>query len=229
MITSIGRQIIHRLAVGMADITGDDFGKIFAEAVDGQHAGKPEGVADVSWNGCAWSVKTVKNKAPHKAQKVRLISGRNSPGYSFDMDDVLSTPQKTGGMVLQIWNKRVRQARNEHDNLRVVALLRSMATLDFCLFEEEVGLYSPRNYQWEANEQKNLIGKEIASGDHVFTWQRSGSQFTIIRRVPASAVHFKIRRPPTVSEGFVLKKIKYKPEWVQIIPRAVKSPLLRGE
>ena len=27
----IGRQIVHRLAVGHLDITGDDFGTIFAE------------------------------------------------------------------------------------------------------------------------------------------------------------------------------------------------------
>ena len=224
VITSIGRQIIHRLAVGMADITGDDFGKIFAEAVDGQHAGKPEGVADVSWNGCAWSVKTVQSKNPHKAKKERLISGRNSPGYSFDMDNLLAAPQKTGEAVLRIWNKRVGQARREHDSLRVVVLLRSMATLDFCLFEEEINAFTPDNYRWEINKGKNLIGKDIASGDHVFTWQRSGSQFTIIRRVPASAVHFKLRRPRTISEKSLLKNIGYTSKWVQII-----SPSSRRE
>ena len=229
VITSIGRQIIHRLATGMADITGDDFGKIFAAAVDGQHAGKPEGVADVSWNGCAWSVKTVQNKAPHKAKKVRLISGRNSPEYSYNMGNVLRNPQKTGERVLRIWNKRVGQARREHDNLRVVVLLRSMVTLDFCLFEEEVNAFTPNNYRWEKNESSNLTGKDIARDNHVFTWQRSGGQFTIIRRVPASAVHFNLRRPPITSESSFLKKIGYTPEWVRIIPRAVKSPLLRGE
>jgi len=30
VITEIGKQIVHRLAIGQSDITGDDFGTIFA-------------------------------------------------------------------------------------------------------------------------------------------------------------------------------------------------------
>ena len=42
----IGWHVVHRLAVGHADITGDDFGGIFASAIGGQHKGKPLGIAD---------------------------------------------------------------------------------------------------------------------------------------------------------------------------------------
>ena len=33
----IARQLVHRLAIGQGDITGDDFGTIFAKAVGGIH------------------------------------------------------------------------------------------------------------------------------------------------------------------------------------------------
>jgi hypothetical protein len=45
-------RIVHRLAVGHADITGDDFGGIFASAINGVHRGKPLGIADVEWHEC---------------------------------------------------------------------------------------------------------------------------------------------------------------------------------
>ena len=56
----IGKRIVHRLAVGQADITGDDFGAIFAQSIGGEHRGKPLGVADVWWQNCAWSVNSVR-------------------------------------------------------------------------------------------------------------------------------------------------------------------------
>jgi len=64
VLLKIGEQIVHRLAIGHADITGDDFGTIFANAVDGIHRESPLGVADVIANGTAWSVKTIKHKPP---------------------------------------------------------------------------------------------------------------------------------------------------------------------
>ena len=35
-VLEIGKQIVHRLAIGQNDITGDDFGTIFANAVGGE-------------------------------------------------------------------------------------------------------------------------------------------------------------------------------------------------
>ena len=217
VITAIGRQIIHRLAVGMADIGGDDFGNIFAEAIGGEHANKPEGLADVSWNGCAWSVKTIKNSKPYIVKQVRLISGRNSPTYSQDIRNLLKNPQQTGTAVLDIWNARVGQARHQHDNLRVVVMIRSIERLEFTLFEEEVGVLVPANYKWSINNNKNLVGRDITTEQHAFTWQPGGGQFTIFRGVPASAVHFKLKRPELVSQRFVLDKIGYGDDWVTLI------------
>lgn len=59
VVVGLGRQIVHRMAIGHADITGDDFGTIFANAVEGTHLSSPLGIADVVLDGNAWSVKTI--------------------------------------------------------------------------------------------------------------------------------------------------------------------------
>ena len=92
----IGKRIVHRLAVGHADITGDDFGGIFAAAINGEHRGKPLGVSDVTWNGCAWSVKTMQPSKPFTQPIVRAISGRNSPVYSAGILDPYAGPSHRG-------------------------------------------------------------------------------------------------------------------------------------
>lgn len=87
---SIGRDIVHRLAVGVGDITGDDFGTIFAQSIGGEHRASPMGIADVTCDNCAWSVKTVKAQKPFVQKQVRLISGRNSPVYSSSISERFS-------------------------------------------------------------------------------------------------------------------------------------------
>jgi hypothetical protein len=66
VIISIGKQLVHRIAVGNTDITGDDFGTIFARAIEGEHRSSPLGIADVVLDNSAWSVKTVKSPTPLK-------------------------------------------------------------------------------------------------------------------------------------------------------------------
>ena len=119
VLNALGRQLVHRLAVGHGDITGDDFGTIFANAIGGTHRARPVGVADVVWNGCAWSVKTVKADKPFQQKIVRLISGRNSPVYSLGITDPMVNPQNTGRAVLSVWNARINEALDEHSELRI--------------------------------------------------------------------------------------------------------------
>lgn len=45
VITGIGKQLVHRIAVGHSDITGNDFGTIFADAIEGTHRESPLGIA----------------------------------------------------------------------------------------------------------------------------------------------------------------------------------------
>lgn len=74
VIIEIGKQLVHRLAVGHADITGNDFGTIFANAIGGVHRESPLGIADVPLDGNAWSVKTIKAENPFITNNIGLSS-----------------------------------------------------------------------------------------------------------------------------------------------------------
>lgn len=217
VVLEVGRQIVHRLAVGHADITGDDFGGIFANAIEGEHRSRPLGIADVIRNGCAWSVKTVKAGNPFTQEKIRIISGRNSPDYSLDISNPRADVEETGRAVLKIWNERVNEAMGSHDELRVVVFLRNMATREFVLFEQEAERYIPNDYRWTTNIRRNLEGHDRTTGDLVFTWQPHGSQFTIHRKVPAAARKFSItRNVPIIEVERVLRLAGYRDDWVEL-------------
>ena len=217
IVLQIGKQIVHRLAVGHADITGDDFGGIFAAAIEGEHRSSPLGVADVIHNGCAWSVKTVKANNPFTQPKIRVISGRNSPDYSLGISDPRKDVQRTGRAVLKIWNERVDEAMDSHDELRIVVFIRSMAAREFVLFEREAERYIPNDYRWTTNKRNNLEGYDKTTNDRMFTWQPHGSQFTIHRKVPVAARKFSItRNVPIIEAERVLSLARYSDDWIEL-------------
>ncbi|MCY4465069.1 MAG: hypothetical protein OXE46_06000 [Chloroflexi bacterium] len=202
----------------MGDISGDDFATIFANSIDGEHRSSPIGVADVEWNGCAWSAKTIKDKSPFAKSKVRLISGRNSPDYSMGIDDPHADINETGKAVLSIWNSRLDEALDEHDDLRIIVLVRNIDTREFLLFEEEAQRFVPGEYAWSYNKRRNLQGLHKQSGKHIFTWQFHGSQFTIFRDVPSSSRRFRIVPDvPTLSEAGILEAMKFTTDWIGIL------------
>lgn len=211
-------MIVHHLAVGHADITGDNFADIFAKSISGEHRGKPLGVTDVTWNGCSWSAKTVHCKKPFTTPTIRLITGRNSPDYSYNISDVRKDLTRTGEAILNIWNERVNQSLNEYNDLRIIVLMRNMETLEFTLFEYEATRYTPSEYEWVLNEKKNLQGYDRVTKKHSFTWQPHGAQFTVIKNVPASAVRFRIKRHPGILDPkHVLNLVRFKEDWIEHI------------
>ncbi|MDE0083249.1 MAG: hypothetical protein OXT72_11450 [Gammaproteobacteria bacterium] len=214
---SLGKQFVHRMAIGFGDIDGNDFGTIFANAVDGDHRASPLGLADVAANGTAWSVKTIKAKYPRTATTARLISGRCSPDYSLGISDPRKNPEATGRAVLAIWNARINESLDEYDRLRVAVLIRNFEAREFCLFEQPIELLPATEYRWQFNRNNNLEGFEKATGRHCFTWQPHGSQFTIKRTVPGSARYFTIKRQPEL-HGFeaVLKWVGYRDSWISV-------------
>ena len=217
VIVEIGRQCVHRMAIGRDDLSGDDFGTVFAEAVGGEHRASPLGIADVVKRNCAWSVKTVKAKVPAGRWDVRLISGRNSPDYSFGISDPREDASRTGEAVLSIWNARINEAHSSYDDLRVIVLVRNFPDRRFLIFEEEARRFTPSDYSWDFNRQNNLEGTEKLTGRHAFTWQPSGNQFTIIRRVPASARNFNIAVDiPILNPEDVLQQIGFTKSWIEI-------------
>ncbi len=71
------------------------------------------GLDDVIMGNTAWGAKTVKAARPSSQKIIRLISGRNSPVYSYGDDDYLQKSTKElGEKVLTIWNERVASVRN---------------------------------------------------------------------------------------------------------------------
>ena len=142
VVFAIGRQIIHQLATGHKNITGNDFSRIFAEAIKGDYKNSPLGVIDAVIDKCAWSVKTVQHKNPFDADALRLISGRNSPDYSLGISDPRKDVNLTGQAVLKIWNNRLDEALSGYDDLRLVVLVRNMNTCEFVLFEHEAYLHT---------------------------------------------------------------------------------------
>lgn len=218
VIRKIGRKFVYLLCVGTKDLTGDEWGNVFAEAIGGHHLQSPVGIADVTFDKMAWSMKTVKKPNPHADNAtIRLISGRCSPDYSYGITDPHEDIEKTGRAVLNIWNERVNIAQDYYNPLRTSILVRSEDLLCYTLFEEENHRYVASDYKWQENSNGNLEGIEIETGEKRFTWQPHGSQFTIHTRVPQSAVKFRIKQPPKLDVEETLRQINFDENWVEIL------------
>lgn len=211
---NIAKWMTYHFTVGKSDISGEDWGDIFAKAVGGDHLDKPVGLADVILEGMAWSVKSVKLEKPFEQGRVRLISGRNSPDYSYGVSDPHEDIQHTGSMVLSIWNERVNIAKERYEPLRTCVLIRNFNALEFALFEHETLRYNTLNFEWRENKNGNLEGYDKATGIHRFTWQPHGAQFTIMYDVPPSAIKFRVKRPPVLDFDETMTQIGFEENWV---------------
>lgn len=217
MIYEIAKWMTYNFAVGKADINGEDWGDIFAKAIGGEHLGKPLGLADVVYEGMAWSVKSVKASTPHSTQKIRVISGRCSPDYSYGITDPHEDVERTGAAVLSIWNERINIAKERYEPLRTYVLVRNFNNMEFLVFEQETVRYNTRDYTWKVNRNGNLEGYEIGTTQHKFTWQPHGSQFTILYDVPLSSQKFKVKRPPVLDFEETMTQIGFDNSWVTIL------------
>lgn len=216
-IFKLGAQIVYHLATsGQAELEGAEWERLFAEAVGAKWKPSNVGLDDVVLGVCAWGAKTVKATKASKQTKVRLISGRNSPGYSFPDTD-LADPQEIGNSVLSIWNARVESVRSKYSDLRTVVLIKSKELSEFCVFETETIRYPTDNYTWQRNAHRNLEAIEISTGIHRFTWQPHGSQFTIIEQVPPNRACFRVRKPPRLDPEATLKAIGFDESWIEIV------------
>lgn len=209
------RRFVYCLATDRNEISGEDWSRIFAEAIQGSKLDSPLGIADVTWEDCCWSQKTIKHKKPHELATVRLIVARASPTYSFDIDDPKADVQGTGNAVLSIYNQRIDEARSKYRDTRLGVLIRNMSTLEYCYFERALVPYSVNDYVWRLNDRQNL---EASDGDvHQFTWQPHGSQLTLLETVPRSAIRFRLnQKPEVVSLSALLTDVSYSPEWVDV-------------
>lgn len=123
----LGKELVYLLASkGKAILEGSEFEAIFATCIGAEWKPSNVGLDDIILGNTAWGAKTVKATNPSTQKKVRLISGRNSPVYSFgETIDTHHEPNAVGQSVLEIWNERVSAVREKFQNLRTVVLVKS--------------------------------------------------------------------------------------------------------
>jgi hypothetical protein len=215
----LGKEIIYLLATkGEPVIEGQEWEKIFADCIGAEWKPSNVGLDDVVLKSCAWGAKTVKaGKNPHNAKIVRLISGRNSPTYSYGEAKILNVPpDPLGKQILSIWNERVSSVREKYKHLRTVVLLKSPDLSKLVVFEFETVRYDADLYNWIWNKNKNLVGIRKTDDFHKFTWQPSGSQFTIIEEASDESLLITINIPEIIGKEVILKSIGFDRSWIDV-------------
>lgn len=211
--------MVYHLATRTAAILeGTDWEQIFARLIGARWKPSNVGLDDVVLEQTAWGAKTVKNDNPATTTRIRLISGRNSPVYSFGDREVSECdPNELGEKVLSIWNERVAAIRKLYKHLRSVVLVKSEDLLELAVFEFETVMFPEADFTWHWNKRNNLEGYYTRTNEHKFTWQPHGSQFTIIEQVPSERLAIRIKQPPMLNQSDVLKALKFDSSWIEII------------
>jgi hypothetical protein len=217
----LGKELIYLLASkGKPELEGSEFERIFAMCIGADWKPSNVGLDDVVLGNTAWGVKTVKATKPSSQKRVRLISGRNSPNYSFgERSDQKADATLIGRLVLEIWNERVSAIREKFKHLRTVVLIKSNDLSEVVIFEFETVRYDFELYEWTWNKNNNLVGTLKRNGEHSFTWQPHGSQFTIIEDVPQKGLVIEIKQPEPLDKDQVLKALGFDNSWVTVSQR----------
>jgi len=214
----LGKELIYLLASkGKPELEGSEWESIYASCIGADWKPSNVGLDDVIIGNTAWGAKTVKASKPSTQKKIRLISGRNSPNYSFgERSDHKTDANLIGKLVLDIWNERVSAIREKFKHLRTVVLIKSLDLTEVVVFEFDTIRYDPELYKWEWNKNNNLVGTHKNNGEHRFTWQPHGSQSTIIEDVPKKALVIKIKQPKTLDKDQILKALGFDKTWVTV-------------
>jgi hypothetical protein len=217
----LGKEIVYLLASkGRPSLVGEEWEAIFASCIGADWKPSNVGLDDVVMGNTAWGAKTVKSNNPSKQKKVRLISGRNSPVYSFgETIDTNADPDELGKSVLGIWNERVSAVRQKFQNLRTIVLIKSDDLTEVVVFEFDTIRYDTELFSWKWNKDANLEGYDKATAEHRFTWQPHGSQFTIIETVSDSSLVIRIKQPDTLDKEVVLNALGFDKSWVNVVHR----------
>lgn len=216
-IEKFAEDIVYMLATkDTMSLEGNEWEQIFANCISAKWKPSNVGLDDIVLDNCCWSAKTVKAGGNIGTQKtVRLISGRNSPTYSYGVDRITEAePNEIGKMVLDIWNERVSGIRQYYKFARTVVLVKGNDYSEYLIFETETIRYDADQYVFEWNSRGNLEGYTKDGHIHKFTWQPHGSQFTIIEEIPSGRYHLKIRVPEKLDKASILEALKFDKSWV---------------
>ena len=216
----LGREIAYLLASkGRASLEGEEWEQIFAACIGAEWTPSNVGLDDVVLSNTAWGAKTVKSPVKDftKLKRVRLISGRNSPVYSYgEQIDTSCNPNELGAMVLDIWNERVSAVREKFKHLRTVVLVKSNDLTQLAVFEYDTVRYDAELFEFSWNKNGNLEGHQRGSGEKRFVWQPHGSQFTIIEEVPQETLVVNVQKPEPLDKEMILEAMGFDNRWVGI-------------
>lgn len=219
-IETLAREIVYMRATKSAmSLEGNEWEQIFAECVGADWKPSNVGLDDVVLDNCCWGAKTVFGTTNlENQQSVRLICGRNSPTYSYGVDKITSEdPNEIGRLVLEIWNERVSAVRQVFKFVRTVVLVKLKNYNNYLVFEFDTVRYDPELYSFEWNKRGNLEGYERNTKKHRFTWQPSGSQFTIIEDIPQKRLHISVKKPDKVDKDTILKAVNFDKTWYSVV------------
>lgn len=218
VIKNIGRELfISKYIRKHQDLSGEDWEIIFAKSIGAPWSSSRNGLGDIKYKNYCWSAKTVHHDSPSMAKKIRIISGRNSPFYSFKQENIGNIDtQLLGDMILDIWNMRVDDALRDYIDPRMIVLIRNFSTPSATVFELPLEKYNKEDFTWRWNKRKNLEGYCL-NQKHKFTWQPSGSQFTVIHNVPDKKYNITINTPNTmkeIKEETIMQLMGYQEDWI---------------
>lgn len=218
---SIGREIIAHLAVDhTGDIKGETWEQMFAVSLGANWKPSNVGLDDIVLGDCAWGAKTLKNNNPFEAPVIRLISGRNSPDFSYSQRP--TDPALLGEMALGIWNQRLTALQKNYRHTRSVILIKpdtiEKEWLDFAIYEFDMEQFNPKEYEWRSNTKNNLEGYSLATKEHCFTWQPHGSQFTVLHKIHGNRLKLQVKKPEQVKTDVILRTVKFDDSWVRVLP-----------
>ena len=215
-VDTFAKEVVYMMATKQVmALEGNEWEQIFAACVGAEW--KP---SNVGLDNCCWGAKTIfaGSKDISKQKAVRLVSGRNSPTFSFGIDKITSeNPEVIGRMVLDIWNERVSAVRQIFKFVRTVVLVKAKDFSEYLIFELDTVRYEPERYYFKWNKNNNLEGYDKAKDMHKFTWQPSGSQFTIIEEIPIEKLHIKVKKPELIDKETLLKTVKFDNSWYTVI------------
>lgn len=219
-VDTLARELVYMMATKQSmSLEGNEWEQIFAKCVGAQWKPSNVGLDDVVLDNCCWGAKTVFGKANiAKQETVRLISGRNSPTFSYGIDKITSeNPDTIGKMILEIWNERVSAVRQIYKFVRTVVLVKSKDYGEYLIFEFDTIRYDPELFYFKWNRRNNLEGYEKSTNEHKFTWQPSGSQFTIIENIPETRMHIAIKKPEQLDKDSLLQALNFNSSWYKVI------------
>ena len=88
---------------------------------------------------------------------------------------------------------------------------------EYLIFELDTVRYDYELYYFKWNRNNNLEGYERGSDLHKFTWQPSGSQFTIIEEIPEDKTHIKVKKPELIDKETLLKMVNFDSSWYTVV------------